>query len=209
MCKFSCIFFCIAVCIFIVIKEVNSQASVPKYKIDLDQEAETRWREIGYDFVAYSSTVLEIIRNRIPPTVLPLAEKVALYLDTLFDEPYPGELRGLAEAFNMTLPDVILFNIFYDITAYCTSIVAQNEQGEIFHARNLDYDYSNFLRNTTVDIDFLRNGKYRSEWYAAKWSGDGWQHRGVRGYNGSMLFTLDGGERLKNVSKNVFHDLCI
>ena len=162
MCKFSCIFFCIAVCIFIVIKEVNSQASVPKYKIDLDQEAETRWREIGYDFAAYSSTVLEIIRSRIPPTVLPLAEKVALYLDTLFDEPYPGELRGLAEAFNMTLPDVILFNIFYDITAYCTSIVAQNEQGEIFHARNLDYDYSNFLRNTTVDIDFLRNGKYRS-----------------------------------------------
>ena len=156
MFKFSCI----AVCIFLVVEEVNSQANVPKYKIDLDQAAETRWREIGQDFAAYSPTVLEIIKTAIPPTVFPLAEKVALYLDTLFDDPYPGELRGLAEAFNLTLPDAILFNMFYDLTAYCTSIVAQNEQGEIFHARNLDYDYSDFLRNTSVVIDFLRNGRY-------------------------------------------------
>jgi N-acylethanolamine-hydrolysing acid amidase len=99
------------------------------------------------------------LRQKIPPEVFPLAEEVALYVDTLFDEPYPGELKGVAEAINLTLPEVILVNMFYDLTAHCTSIVAQDEQGDIFHARNLDYDNADYFRNLSIHVDFLRNGK--------------------------------------------------
>uniref|UniRef100_A0A1I7U8V1 Ceramidase n=1 Tax=Caenorhabditis tropicalis TaxID=1561998 RepID=A0A1I7U8V1_9PELO len=40
----------------------------------------------------------------------------------------------------------------------CTSIVAQNSKGEIFHGRNLDYDMTGLLKNITVFVDFVRNG---------------------------------------------------
>ncbi len=158
MFKFLCTFFNIAVFVY-VIKEANSQTEVPKYRIDLDQPAETRWREVAQDYAAYVPFLRTLLEQKIPSAVLPLAEKVALYLDTVFDEPYPGEMKGFAEAVNLSLPDVILANMYYDLTAYCTSIVAQDEQGDIFHARNLDYANTDAFRNMSIHVDFLRNGK--------------------------------------------------
>lgn len=39
----------------------------------------------------------------------------------------------------------------------CTSIVAQDSKGNIFHGRNLDYDMGSLLKNITVIVDFVRN----------------------------------------------------
>ena len=158
--KFLHISFCIIsfLCCFFF-KEVNGQVELPKYRIDLDQPAEKRWREIGMDYRTYAPELLKILNQKIPSKVFPLVEKVALYVDTLFDEPYPGELKGFAEAFNISLADVILANIFYDLTAHCTSIVAQDEHGDIYHARNLDYQSSHVFRNISIRVDFLKNGK--------------------------------------------------
>jgi N-acylethanolamine-hydrolysing acid amidase len=139
--------------------EAHLHEKVPKYTIDLDQPAATRWREVAHDFAAYTPFLHKLILQKVPPAVLPLAERVALYLDSLFDEPYPGEMKGIAEALNISLPEVILANIYYDITAYCTSIVAEDEKGNIFHARNLDYDNAAVFRNMSVHVDFLRNGE--------------------------------------------------
>ena len=44
-------------------------------------------------------------------------------------------------------------------SSFCTSIVAQDSQGQVWHARNLDYDFSGYLRNLTVGVHFTRNGK--------------------------------------------------
>ena len=159
MSKLLFVFLALVVFCCLSINGANCQTEVPKYRIDLDQPAETRWLKIGHDFATYTPYLKMMMEQAIPSTVLPLAEKVALYLDTIFDEPYPGELRGVAKAINMTLPDVILLNLVYDLTAYCTSIVAQDNQGDIYHARNLDYNNADVLRNISVHIDFLRNGK--------------------------------------------------
>ena len=156
--KFSCIFFCITVFPCIV-KEACCQKEVPKYTINLDQPAETRWQEIAHDFAAFAPFLQKLLRQSIPPAVFPLAEKIALYIDTLLEEPYPGEMKGIADALNISLPEVILANMYYDLTAHCTSIVAQDEQGNIFHARNLDYRNTVVFRNMSVHVDFLRNGK--------------------------------------------------
>uniref|UniRef100_A0A8R1E385 CBAH domain-containing protein n=1 Tax=Caenorhabditis japonica TaxID=281687 RepID=A0A8R1E385_CAEJA len=40
----------------------------------------------------------------------------------------------------------------------CTSIVAQDEFGQVYHGRNLDYDMTNLLKNITFYVDFERNG---------------------------------------------------
>lgn len=156
--RISC---CIVVFAWYTITESTNQSGfIPKFTIDLDQPAETRWRNVARKFAAFIPTMQQILKLKIPSYVLPLAEEVALYVDTLFEEPYPMELKGLSEAVNISLSEVILTNMFYDLTAYCTSIVAQDEHGDIFHARNLDYEHKDFFQNVTIHVDFIRNGLY-------------------------------------------------
>ncbi len=40
----------------------------------------------------------------------------------------------------------------YDGGMACTSIVAQNVNGEVYHGRNLDWNLPNELRNLTVQV---------------------------------------------------------
>ena len=42
---------------------------------------------------------------------------------------------------------------------YCTSIVSQDSKGQIWHSRNLDYGFTDMLKNITVAVDFQTGGK--------------------------------------------------
>jgi penicillin V acylase-like amidase (Ntn superfamily) len=42
----------------------------------------------------------------------------------------------------VTLGKLVVLNLIYDLTAGCTSIVAQTSAGRMLHARNLDYGKS-------------------------------------------------------------------
>ena len=53
----------------------------------------------------------------------------------------------------------------------CTSIVAEDSKGTIWHARNLDYgaideNLSEVLKNITMEVDFMRNGEVGITIYA-------------------------------------------
>jgi len=52
---------------------------------------------------------------------------------------------------------IVAMNLIYDFTAFCTSIVAQSEGGQMFHSRNLDYNIPG-LKNITVVLHFTSNG---------------------------------------------------
>lgn len=41
---------------------------------------------------------------------------------------------------------------------FCTSIVVQDKNGNVYHGRNLDYPHP-VLRNVTLNALFLRKGK--------------------------------------------------
>uniref|UniRef100_A0A1I7WTI2 CBAH domain-containing protein n=1 Tax=Heterorhabditis bacteriophora TaxID=37862 RepID=A0A1I7WTI2_HETBA len=41
----------------------------------------------------------------------------------------------------------------------CTSIIAEDDQGRIWHGRNLDYEMSDLLKNITIIVDFRRGFK--------------------------------------------------
>ena len=36
----------------------------------------------------------------------------------------------------------------------CTSIVAQDKAGKIYHGRNLDWNFPDNLRNTTIQVSY-------------------------------------------------------
>ncbi|GCC23827.1 hypothetical protein chiPu_0002225 [Chiloscyllium punctatum] len=73
---------------------------------------------------------------------------------------------------SLDLGEVMLFNIFYEVFTVCTSLVAEDNAGRLYHARNLDFglflgwDVKNeswkipeYLRPLTVNLNFQRNNK--------------------------------------------------
>ena len=70
----------------------------------------------------------------------------------------------------MTVGELLIANFLYELTAYrsrgsskaCTSIVAESEQGTIFHGRNLDYSFqTTILEKATIVVDFQSKGVTR------------------------------------------------
>ena len=62
---------------------------------------------------------------------------------------------------------ILVMNLIYDLTCFCTSIVADSPDGSMLHARNLDYGIPG-LRNLTIALDFQKNKKtvYRGVTFA-------------------------------------------
>jgi acid ceramidase len=90
--------------------------------------------------------------------------------------PYGDEMIGIANATDVKLGDVVLFNIFYEVFTVCTSIVSQDANGNILHARNLDFglllgwDFADdtwliadLLRPMTINVLFTNRGKLQYE----------------------------------------------
>ena len=52
---------------------------------------------------------------------------------------YKEELAGISNATGISLGEITLFNVFYEFFSVCTSIVAESEDGVMYHGRNLDF----------------------------------------------------------------------
>jgi len=87
-------------------------------------------------------------------------------------EPYLSELKGVARAVDISLGEITLYNIFYEVFSVCTSLISQGEDGKILHARNLDFglflgwdiqnhtwETTEILRPLVVEIDYQRNNQ--------------------------------------------------
>ncbi|XP_075462819.1 N-acylethanolamine-hydrolyzing acid amidase-like [Ascaphus truei] len=134
----------------------------PRYNISLDLPPKLRWEPVLKHYNStYLREVFTYITNIIVPkwvhaVIRPLAE---LDLEHLVHEPYAGEIRGISRALGMSAGDILLVNFCYEATAFCTSIIAQDEKGNIYHGRNLDYSFGGLLRNLTTDLDFVKDGQ--------------------------------------------------
>ncbi|XP_030169519.1 N-acylethanolamine-hydrolyzing acid amidase isoform X2 [Lynx canadensis] len=130
-----------------------------------------------------------VLRNRAPKWVHALIGKVVRELAAFLPQPFTDEIRGMCEVLNSDLADCLLLNLVYETTAFCTSIVAQDSKGHIYHGRNLDYPFGDFLRKLTVDVQFLKNGQVAFTGttfigYVGLWTGQS-PHK----------FTISGDER--------------
>ena len=88
------------------------------------------------------------------------------------DPQYGVEIKSIAHAVGLREALIYIYNIFYTVFGACTSIVAQDDRGDIFHARNLDFGLwpafnfsdGNFwemtaaLRPIVISVDVQRGG---------------------------------------------------
>ncbi|XP_027625543.1 N-acylethanolamine-hydrolyzing acid amidase [Tupaia chinensis] len=138
-----------------------SPAAPPRFNVSLDAAPELRWLPVlrSYDPGFLRSAIAQIVGDRVPKWVHAVIRKATPLLDRILPQPFTGEIRGSCNFLNLSLADCLLVNLAYESSAFCTSIVAQDSRGHIYHGRNLDYPFANILRKLTVDVQFLKNGQ--------------------------------------------------
>ncbi|XP_077987044.1 N-acylethanolamine-hydrolyzing acid amidase-like [Glandiceps talaboti] len=133
----------------------------PRFVLNLDLPPEERWLDIasywGKDEI--QDYMKQIIARFVPESLVPAIDFIAADIGTYLPSPYKEEIISLAEYAEINIGDMVALNIVYDVTAFCTSIVAQDTNGIIWHGRNLDYPFGDILRNLTLIFDAQKNGE--------------------------------------------------
>ncbi|KAI1718773.1 linear amide c-N hydrolase, choloylglycine hydrolase family domain-containing protein [Ditylenchus destructor] len=142
----------------------------------------------------------------------PFAEEIKDVVEILFPSPYREEIEGIAEATGISIADLAMLNIFYEISRFCTSIVAENGNGELYHARNLDFGQlfgwnsdthtwtlTEALKKITLNIDYMRGGNllFKGTTFAG--------HVGIITGMKPNAFTVSINSKIKPDLKNLMH----
>ena len=137
-----------------------------EYVINLDTAPEDRWKQIGLDYKGDIQEAVDTLKKNVPEAVVLLIDKIGEDLEKLLPSLYKEELLGLAEAAEVPVGELFLFNLSYDITARCTSVVAQATNGKVLHGRNLDtpgdkafQSVMDIARKMVITVHFQRAGK--------------------------------------------------
>ncbi|CAL8339803.1 unnamed protein product [Lota lota] len=182
-----------ALVFFSLVVSCTTEFAPPLLNISLDDPPGTRWAPIlkVFDVHFLKAAMAEIIDSTVPKWVHKAVTPVVMALEKYIPEPYGGEIRGMASHSGASVSDIILLNFAYEISAFCTSIVAQDTKGNVYHGRNLDYP-KEILRNLTVNVHFMKNGEvaYRGTsfaGYVGLWTGQS-----------PKRFTISGNQRGKD-----------
>ncbi|CAF0976007.1 unnamed protein product [Rotaria sp. Silwood1] len=122
------------------------------------------------DLVAYLKTFI----IEISPEFQLLNNLIDTKLPTMVDilpAQYGDEMKGSSQAFGLPLDEIVLYNIFYEISSLGTSVVGQDQYGNILHGQNLDFggamDWDKInntwtltetLRPLMVQVNYTQNG---------------------------------------------------
>ena len=143
----------------------------PAYVVNLDLPPTERWAQVVKDYSHYFPLLLKEFEEMFPKELIDAVVPLAADLDRYVPYPYNEEMKGIVaySGGNATLGQVLLANLFYDITAFrrsklkgrgaCTSIVTADSTGRLYHGRNLDYAFSEALEAMTIIVRFERGGK--------------------------------------------------
>jgi len=155
--------------------EGTDPQGVPEYVVDLDLPAELRWKKIcsNSTYKIAMAQVLDGLADIIPDSKTALGD-IGKSLNLLyFPSEFGAEIRGCAEELGVDFGWLSLFNIGYEVTDACTSIVAQTNQNKILHVRNMDFWdgiwLTNHLKNLTIQVNYQSKGK--TVFYATSFAG--------------------------------------
>ncbi|XP_071541324.1 acid ceramidase-like [Panulirus ornatus] len=163
----------------------NQSDAVPHYTINLDLTPEERWTKLLMEKKGHMLALIDDVRNL---TISLLGQKVFSFINNNLEkiasslpQPYFGEIKGIAKATGLPVSEVTLYNIFYEVFTFCTSIIAQDTSGNIYHGRNLDFGLfmgwdpkkhswrvAELLKPLIVHLGWIKGGKlvYESVNYA-------------------------------------------
>lgn len=161
--------------------------TMPTYTVDLDKDPADRWTEI---VTPLSENIMAMIQQFIEAELHGAIKSplIKALLDLGTDEllkkipsPYDDEMRGIAKATGIHVTYIFVYNIMYEVMGLCTSLVANDKDGHVYHARNLDFGLflgtnttthnwalTEKLRPLLMNLNFVRGGAtlYQTTQYA-------------------------------------------
>ena len=91
--------------------------------------------------------LLDFLYDTVPPSLLEALETKFSEIQKDMEK-YGKEIEGVYDKFvalgygdQVKEADVVALNCIVELTTFCTSIVAQDTEGSIYHGRNLDYSF--------------------------------------------------------------------
>lgn len=142
--------------LFLLVSVLSLDAEPPTYQIDLDQPANLRWK---HAFEPHIHTIQalheELLATLTPHQVRLLA---TLLKATFLDAEIREEIKAAAEQTGVAMESFVVLSFFYELRAYCTSLLVKQPDGSFLHGRNLDYVVPKAMRELVANIEFQRNG---------------------------------------------------
>eukprot|EP01126_Amoeba_proteus_P048753 TRINITY_DN5658_c0_g1_i4.p1 TRINITY_DN5658_c0_g1~~TRINITY_DN5658_c0_g1_i4.p1 ORF type:complete len:465 (-),score=73.54 TRINITY_DN5658_c0_g1_i4:64-1458(-) len=139
---------------------------IPSYTINLDLPPIQRWQTVCSQPVFKAmgqflvNTVAAVVGTEVETY---LGDLGALLNDHYYPYEYAQEILGCSQAMNVPYGWLALFNLGYEVSDACTSIVAQTPDGKILHARNLDFwagmGFTDTLKNMSFIAQFEKGGQ--------------------------------------------------
>jgi len=154
------------------IEFVYSQDDVKTWVVNLDAPPQDRWpmEEMApyYNDTVHKAVALigELMPEWLEPAAITLAQDFIL---PHLGDSYAEEIKAGACCLGLPVGVGVLLNIFYEIEAGCTSIVAQDSNGHMYHGRNLDFDLADVLRKLVIRVEFQKGNK--TLFYGATFAG--------------------------------------
>uniref|UniRef100_A0A914VWR2 Acid ceramidase n=1 Tax=Plectus sambesii TaxID=2011161 RepID=A0A914VWR2_9BILA len=150
--------------------------NVPTFIVNLDEAPETRWNHIVVKYVTQIQAALDTVKKMVGVVENGILYDVLVHFMTgavdSIQEPYRTELYAIANATGISVGEFTLMNLFYEVSKGCTSIVAQDANGVLYHARNQDFgtffiwdtvahqwEQTETLRNLLINVNFIQNGR--------------------------------------------------
>lgn len=138
---------------------MQAYCRTPKvYTVDLNNPPSSRWTHVQAEYAREIKVFAENYAKQISDSELKAL--VLLLKNGYLNPEMSQELQALALTVNITYDQAVFLNFMYEWNAYCTSIVVRLTNGTVIHGRNLDYMSSDFLSETTVQIDVYDKNEY-------------------------------------------------
>eukprot|EP01084_Bolivina_argentea_P202455 345915_1 len=189
--------------ICLLVGSVFSETTIaaPDFTINMDEPSNVRLKSMCDAYKEITQDIYQHFLIIFPELFVDDMEAIMLHwYNKNKREPYTSEIAYMANCTNIPLGAIVTINLFYDLTVFCTSIVAEDENGIIFHARNLDYGFLPLVRNITYNAHFTDNtGKIL--YSTTMWFGYAGVSTGVRpnGFSISMDERRDQGDPIDNI----------
>ncbi|XP_055495860.1 N-acylethanolamine-hydrolyzing acid amidase-like [Leucoraja erinacea] len=135
--------------------------SPPLFNLSLDTPPSQRWEPLlnKYSPARLKHDMDQVVRTVAPMWAVTIINMLAPVLSYMLPQPYGEEIEGICKFLGVTLGEGLLINYAYEALGACTSIVVQDSRGMIIHSRNMDFPFTDILRNVTIDIQFVKNGQ--------------------------------------------------
>ena len=144
----------------------SKNVPLPRYTVNLDSPPEERWSKVASDYREELFALIKYFKS-LSPSSFEMLSIMGAALDQYFPEPYASEMKSFVKYTNLTVGEIVFWNMLYEVSAFshgsmhhraCTGIIVRMASGQIIHGRNLDYGIGP-LRNIAIIVDFQHSGK--------------------------------------------------